>query len=83
MEFKKERIYSAVNADELKPGDKVIVADTVQGLKYKVKANEGIDTLYGITDEGAERRFSVKNKHETVSTEWLLAYLVERKNERN
>ena len=78
MEFDKSRVYTALNADELRAGDKVIVADTIQGLVYKVKANEGIIEIDHIEDMGEVKRFSVKNKHETVTTEWHLAYLVER-----
>ncbi len=37
MKFDKNRIYSAVNADELKPGDKVILADTLAELKRVVE----------------------------------------------
>lgn len=37
MEFDKNRIYTAVNADELKIGSKCIFADTVRGLRRKVE----------------------------------------------
>ena len=36
MEFDKSRVYTALNADELKVGSKVIVADSLQGLKDRV-----------------------------------------------
>ena len=35
MEFDKSRVYTALNADELEVGSKVIVADSLQGLKDK------------------------------------------------
>lgn len=82
MEFYKERVYTALNAEELKTGDKVIVADTLEGLKYRVKTNERIDELYDIADEGEEKRFlislNVLNKP-SAATSWYLAYLIERK----
>ncbi len=36
MEFDKSRVYTALNADELKVGSKVIVADSLQGLKDRL-----------------------------------------------
>lgn len=32
MEFHKERVYTALNADELQAGDKVIVRSTLGGI---------------------------------------------------
>ena len=40
MEFDKSRVYTAVNADELKVGSKVICADTVKALRKKVQADD-------------------------------------------
>jgi len=40
MEFDKSRVYTAVNADELKVGSKVICADTVKVLRKKVQADD-------------------------------------------
>ena len=37
MEFDKSRIYTAVNADELKIGSTCIFADTIQALRQKVQ----------------------------------------------
>ena len=36
MKFDKSRVYTAQNADELKVGSKVIVADSLQGLKDRL-----------------------------------------------
>lgn len=36
MEFDKSRVYTALNADELKVGSKVIVANSLQGLKDRL-----------------------------------------------
>ena len=37
MEFDKSKIYTAANADELKIGSKVVVADTLEDLKQCVE----------------------------------------------
>lgn len=74
MEFKKERVYSAVNADELRAGDKVIVADDLDTLKRCVKDNSPIDTLRMVGNEDYLFRFGVKDN----CVSFALAYLVER-----
>ena len=73
MEFKKERVYSAVNADELKPGDKVIVADRLSDLKILIQEN-AISTLKKVKGENKGYRFDVG-----VGIPYALAYLVKRK----
>ena len=73
MEFLRERVYTALNADELRARDKVIVADTLDGLKHKVQKGKDILVLQGINPETWGRRFSLTN------TDYALAYLVERK----
>jgi len=40
MKFDKSRVYTAVNADELKIGSKCIFADTVKALRKKVQADD-------------------------------------------
>ena len=72
MEFDKSRVYTALNADELKPGDKVIVADDLSTLKEKVKKGEDIETIREIYSEDCQERFDVEIRY-------TLAYLVERK----
>lgn len=42
MDFDKSRVYTAVNADELKDGSKVYVADSIDTLKRYVE--DGLDT---------------------------------------
>lgn len=37
MEFDKSRVYTALNADEVKPGSRVIVADDLDALRKKVE----------------------------------------------
>ena len=74
MEFDKSRIYTSVNAEELKPGDKVIVADDLQSLKeYVLSLDKHITTLDTICGEYAMQRFCAD------ADIYALAYLVERK----
>ena len=83
MEFDKSRCYSALNADELRAGDKVIVADNLLELKNRVEAQSWCGTIVEICGECTQRRFAVNNIGETGRREntyyWELAYLVERK----
>ena len=70
MEFDKSRVYTAVNADDLKIPSKCVLADTIQELKER----KYIDTLVGVADESHACRF--------VSEYWngwkyALAYLIE------
>ena len=74
MEFDKSRVYSSVNADELRAGDKVIVADDMLTLKAKVLEgfNWYIVAITSILGEEWYGRFDI-DKHN-----FPLAYLVER-----
>ena len=74
MEFDKSRVFTALNADELKPGDKVIVANTIGHLKhYVAHCTKENCIIKGILDEEETRRFL------TPGDKFSLAYLVERK----
>ncbi len=78
MEFDKSKCYSAVNADELRPGDKVIVAYNMYQLKERVKmfTESVINEIEAIYDDCYCNRFKVKyNENYPLP----LAYLVERK----
>lgn len=71
MEFDKSRVYSAVNADGLHNGDKVIGANTLSKLRERVEQfeeNDVVEIGYIAPDTEA-RRFN---------EDYLLAYLVER-----
>ena len=82
MEFDKSRVYTALNADELKVGSEVIVASDLASLKGRVALyNEGDDkyvtVITSIQDELYADRFgigTITNKY--VGTYWSLAYLV-------
>ena len=74
MEFDKSRVYTALNADELKQGDKVIVGDSLRFLRQEVEGGGYIETLKEVLDESHLQRFKAID-----GVEWGLAYLVERK----
>ncbi len=82
MEFDKNRIYTAVNADELKVGSKVIVANNLATLKALVEdfreeySDESLDTVVCIPASTEQNRFRISTG---CSGEWRaysLAYLV-------
>lgn len=79
MEFDKSRVYTALNADELKAGDKVIVADDLFFLKALVERGSQLNTIDEIYDENCQCRFVVEGYDYVYS----LAYLVERKSEKH
>lgn len=72
MEFDKSRVYTALNADELKIGSKVIFADDLATLKNHVSEgdNDDIETLVDIRPDWNGCRF------EGEGSTWALAYLV-------
>lgn len=76
MEFDKNRIYTAVNADELKIGSKCIFADTVRGLRRKVEEDaDCVETFYRLHNNGGDDLF-VGN-----DCAYCYAYLIESPNE--
>lgn len=77
MEFDKSRCYSALNADELHKGDKVIVADTMSELKIYVEVNAGTLEIERIEDDNCINRFTTTNMN-SWRVHFPLAYLVER-----
>lgn len=62
MEFQKERVFTALNADELKPGSKVIAANNIDSLKCKVYDGDDIIEVKKILDESYELRFQLDCK---------------------
>ena len=71
MEFDKSKVYTALNADEVKVGSKVILADSLAELKDYVRRDEDIETLEEILDESHSERFC-----DDATYRWSLAYLV-------
>ena len=72
MEFDKSRCYSAINADELRAGDKVVVADNFADLKKFVRKND-VHEIEDILSDCVNERFGVCGM-----ANYALAYLVER-----
>ena len=72
MEFDKSRVYTALNADELKIGSKCIFADTIKGLKCRIDDGRTMAILTCIGDESSVSRFIANGV-----TFFNLAYLIE------
>ena len=75
MEFDKSRVYTALNADELKIGSKVVVADNITSLKERVESGD-FRTLIAILTEHSQLRFSAVKSADDVAVDYDLAYLV-------
>lgn len=71
MEFDLTKVYSAETAEELKEGDKVLVADSLAVLKDMVKGDCAVETIERIL-ELPSYRFKTKRGP------YAFAYLVER-----
>lgn len=74
MKFDKSKVYTALNADEVKIGSKVIVGDYLGALKSKVEnfEIEDVSIIKGICDENCEYRFLNSD-----DIGFALAYLIE------
>jgi len=74
MTFDKSRVYTAVNADELKIGSKCIFADTIRSLR-KIVQDKDIETyaeiLTDLYDDHSVERFV------TGDCTYIYAYLIE------
>ena len=76
MEFDKSRVYTAVNADELKVGSKCIFADSLATLKACVETeNPRIRILEEIEKENYTNRFIWNDSYNCYHMN--LAYLIE------
>jgi len=72
MKFDKNRVFTSLNADELSPGDKVILANTMANLRDDVERGVNIQTLREVHGEDCLSRFIGKDG-------WYpLAYLYEK-----
>lgn len=79
MEFDKSKVYTAVNADELKIGSKVIVAapDSLDALRRCVINNDDVYILKRINPECYMSRFVVDSRFiPNEEAAFTLAYLV-------
>ena len=72
MEFDKSRVFTSVNADELKVGSKVVVADTYDGLKAKFNRTASVAVLSEVLSSDYRDRFII----EGYSCHFNLAYLI-------
>ena len=79
MKFDKSRVYTVLNADELKHGDKVFLADTITYLKTLVRVEGHMLEIDYIAGEDSKSRFCFYNKENDEIYSYNLAYLVERK----
>lgn len=71
MEFDKSRVYTALNADELKVGSKIIVGDNLSELKECVLKHRLPKIIKKIEEEDCEHRFMCDDDFH-----YTLAYLV-------
>lgn len=72
MKFDKNRIYTAVNADELQRGSKCVFADTVKGLRRRVEEDANcVETFYRLYNNGCDDLFAGND------CAYCYAYLIE------
>lgn len=74
MTFDKSRVYTALNADELKVGSEVYVSDNMYYLKKCVEDNLESCILTEVLLEKEASRFCI---NDTFNEQWALAYLIE------
>ena len=77
MEFDKSRVYTAVNADELKVGSKCIFADDLRELRRLVSIEDALQVLIAIKGESYKYRFEQAKADCMGDTLFALAYLIE------
>jgi hypothetical protein len=71
MEFDKSKVYTSVNADELKVGSKVVCDDNLYALKFCVEEETDMTTIKEVLPEGYMLRFRTGD-----GSVHALAYLV-------
>jgi len=82
MDFDKSRVFTALNAEELNVGTRVLAADTMDELKHKVSAYDNKQeiaepaTIVGIHAECMRNRFRVKYDEIDREYEYALAYVI-------
>ena len=75
MEFQKERVFTALNADELKIGSKVIIGNSIEALRNRVQNGTTPLTLSEIRSDYYGKRFRVEEYTETDSA-YSFVYLI-------
>ncbi|MGI5060566.1 hypothetical protein E4N89_06225 [Treponema denticola] len=73
MEFDKSKVYTSLNADELKVGSKVYVSDNIAYLRECIEDNFESCILTRVMSEKEAKRFCIDKSCE----KWQLAYLIE------
>ena len=78
MKFDKDKVYTAINADELKVGSKVFVADCLDDLQKVVSSpnEDRIHTIVEILSPSNNPRFKAKTRGGGVFY-WHFVYLIE------
>lgn len=82
MEFDKSRVYTAVNADELKVGSKCFYSWNLEALKYSVEHDrqQDIGIVTDIYDESYIHRFQIDfdiDREDISDGAYALIYLIE------
>ena len=73
MDFDKSKVYTSLNADELKVGSKVYVSDNIAYLRECIEDNFESCILTRVMSEKEAKRFCIDKSCE----KWQLAYLIE------
>lgn len=76
MEFDKSKVYTGLNADEVKVGSKGFFADTLFYLENYVKNERPLLIVQSINNKTCSRRFHAGDGNK-ISDNWGLFYLVE------
>ena len=61
MNFDLNKVYTAVNAEELKPGDKVLTSNNIASLKEAVRLDVNPSVIVTIWQEKYDKRFKCKS----------------------
>lgn len=76
MEFDESRVYTALNADKLKVGSKVILAKNLHALQELVQGDNCICKLLEVREDIYQDRFYAKYSSDGLNAFGTLAYLV-------
>jgi hypothetical protein len=71
-QFDKSKMFTALNADELKVGSKVYVAETISTIKELVEEEIYLTTIKEVMPENCMRRFRT-----AYGSDYPLAYLIQ------
>ena len=82
MRWDKRRVYTSANADELKAGDKVLLADNMECLEEKVKCKIEPSVLLEIRPKSESKRFRKASAEWYEGQAYALAFLVSDRTEK-